>query len=214
MNDFNDFLKRLALADWHIKGVISPEVIDLLRELGIRPHLIWESVAAWSPGSLDKRQLRCHETTTHYKWFIYYHKRFRYRIWLHQYKSANERRLGYAEVPHNHRYSFASLILHGGFHHHIFNVTESGLDESGTERQMLAAGDVYTLHWDRIHKLSSLLDKTITLVVESPTVRNFSEAYDDSGSPQRFYDFAGLHPRLSQELMTLRSAPVPAVRAT
>jgi hypothetical protein len=60
------------------------------------------------------------------------------------------------------------------------------------------------LGWERVHKLSGLLEGTVTLVVESPVVRHFSEAfYEDSGQPRLFYDFTELHSRLSAEMTSL-----------
>jgi hypothetical protein len=52
--------------------------------------------------------------------------------------------------------------------------------------------------------LSSVCERTVTLVVESPVVRHFSEAfYNESGAPSRFYDFVELHSRLSRDITTL-----------
>jgi hypothetical protein len=54
-----------------------------------------------------------------------------------------------------------------------------------------------------VHKLSAVHDHTVTLVVESPVVRHFSEAfYDQTGQPSLVYDFVGLHARLSEAVAT------------
>jgi len=197
VKSFDDFLRRLELLEWSPAGYMDPALAGLLSEVAQEPRLVSEVISSWSPDDLERRQLRCHETSTHYKWFVSYHKRLRYRIWLHQYKVRAERNFGHAEVPHNHRYSLASAILQGGFVHHYFERTEQSVVELLRERRAYSQGDAYVVDWQRFHKLSDLSDNTVTLVVESPVARHYSEAfYGNSGRPSLFYDFVGLHSRL------------------
>jgi len=182
-------------------------VLAVLAEVGRQPRLVHDAVSSWSLNGLDKRQLSCHETATHYKWFLYYHKSRRFKVWLHQYKTCGERRLGYAEVPHNHRYSLASVILKGVFVHHDFKRSGGVLTESVNSRQSYGQGDAYMVAWQQIHQLSDIHDQTFTLVVESPTVRHFSEAYyTESTEPRMFYDFVGLRPRLEDSMRLMENA--------
>jgi hypothetical protein len=204
LETFHEFVRCLESLEWEPRGHFDTEVLTILAEVGGRPRLISEAVNSWTTKSLEVRQLSCHETSTHYKWFMFYHKEHHFKIWLHQYKSASERRLGHAEVPHNHRYSLASVILNGGFVHHYFDRMNDILVESTRERRRFDPGDTYMVAWQRVHRLSELSDQTITLVVESPVVRNFSEAfYAESGKPRKFYDFVGLRARLAEELDSL-----------
>jgi hypothetical protein len=204
LHRFQDFLLGLEGLDWRPPGHIDPRMLDLLAEVGRKPRLVQETVSSWNLKDLDKRQLRCHETSTHYKWFVYYHPKHHYRIWLHQYKLRGERRLGHAEVPHNHRYSLASVIMRGGFVHHSFEQMDGGLVELAHDRHHYRQGDAYSVDWKQLHRLSDLSDHTLTLVVESPIVRHFSEAfYGESSTPDLFYDFVALHKRLSDEMTCL-----------
>src|SRR5712691_7292365 len=177
LENFQDFLVQLQLLEWLPTGYIDPSVLELLTQIGHEPRLVQEVVSSWAIKNLDKRQLRSHETSTHYKWFVHYHRKLHYRIWLHQYKLRNERKVGHAEVPHNHRYSLASVIMRGGFDHQFFEQIDGELVEQVHERRSYAQGDAYTVDWQRLHKLSALSDHTVTLVVESPIVRHFSEAF-------------------------------------
>jgi hypothetical protein len=180
----------------------------LLTEIGQEPGLVNEAIKSWDGDKLDARQLKCHETTTHYKWFVHYDEELRYRVWLHQYKPLGERAAGHAAVPHNHRYSLASVILDGGFTHHFFERSEDGVTEMIQERRSYLPGDVYSVDWQQLHMLSGLRDHTLTLVVESPAARHFSEAfYGESGDPRLFYDFVELHSRLSQEIASIVDRP-------
>jgi hypothetical protein len=201
MINFDEFLHRLELLKWQPAGYMDPQVVELLNEVGRHSDLIFDAVSAWSAENLEKRQLSCHETATHYKWFVHYHDELRYKVWLHQYKPSAERAVGHAEVPHNHRYSLASVLLRGGFVHHRFEKTPAGLYELAHEQCSFSRGDTYTVDWQEFHKLSDLSDHTVTLVVESPVVRHFSEAfYGEGPAPRLFYDFVGLRTRLSREM--------------
>ncbi len=198
MKSLHHFLRQLEPLGWSPVGHLDPAVLSLLAEIGEEPRLVHAAVDSWDNANLDKRQLRCHETTTHYKWFIHYHNKLGYRVWLHQYKVLSDRRLGHAEVPHNHRYSLASVVLRGGFTHHLFERTDGGIAELARERQSFSRGDVYMISYKQLHRLSQLADHTVTLVVESPAARHYSETfYDGSAEPCVFYDFVGLHSRLS-----------------
>ncbi len=203
LRSFDKFLSRLSRLKWSPPGSIDPGLVCLLAELANERAVIGNLVESWDTEDLEKRQLRCHETSTHYKWFVYYHKHLRYRIWLHQYKDTEARQPGYAEVPHNHRYSLASVVLRGGFEHRYFARDVAGLSEIESERRFYVTGEAYALEWQKLHMLSALRDHTLTLVVESPVVRNFSEAfYDVRSQPVLFHDFVGLHPRLAEATRT------------
>lgn len=196
MQTFSDFLALLQSARWS-PGHIDGAVLELLSELGARPDLVHQEVLTWTGEEGELRGLKSHDTATHNKWFVYYHRVNHYRVWLHQYKPPLERTLGRAEIPHNHRYSLASLVLDGGFEHRLFERQDGKLSEAPARRQIFKPGDTYQVHYDEIHMLSGLCDHTLTLVVESPAVRHFSEAfYDCSGEPRRFYDFAAMYPSL------------------
>jgi len=207
LETFGQFLKRLEALEWKDVGQFDPDVLTVLAEVGRQPGLVHDAVNSWSAKGLEKRQLSCHDTATHYKWFLHFHEKQRFKVWLHQYKSASERRLGHAEVPHNHRYSLASVILSGGFVHHYFDRTGGVLKESESARHSYRAGDAYTIGWEEVHKLSDIDDRTFTLVVESRPVRHFSEAYyAASAEPVIFRDFVELHPQLAAEMRLIADA--------
>jgi hypothetical protein len=201
LKTFDDLLRGLEDLRWEPVGHIDPAVTSLLAEVGSEPALVWDLVHSWDHSSLEERQLRCHETSTHYKWFLFYHPQLRFKVWLHQYKPGHDRQTGYAEVPHNHRYSLASVLLSGGFAHHVCDRVDGGLEELTDERRSYRTGDSYSVPWQQLHKLGALADHTVTLVVETPVVRHFSEAfYGGSAEPVRFYDFIELHSRLIAEM--------------
>lgn len=206
MHSFEDFLNCLEDARWTPAGYIDDSVTKLLAELGGELEILHQEVLSWREQNLEYRGLRSHETATHYKWFVYYHKKLTYRVWLHQFKPISERAFGHAEVPHNHRYSLASLIVAGGFDHHLFCRGGPELREARKPVRSFRAGDTYAVQWNEVHKLDNLRDRTLTIVVESPIVRHYSEAfYEGTGRPRRFYDFAGMHASLCEATELLSS---------
>ena len=213
MYSFMDFLHGLEGACWQPAGYIDAAVLELLKELDGERELLHQEVLSWATGNLEYRGLTSHETATHYKWFVYYDETLAFRVWLHQYKSSGDRVLGHAEVPHNHRYSLASLVISGGFDHHVFGRGRPSFKELDEPGSPLRVGDTYALQWDEVHKLSALLDRTLTLVIESPIVRHYSEAfYAGADRPRRFYDFAGLHSSLCEATQSALADPPAAGR--
>lgn len=84
---------------------------------------------------------------------------------------------GYFDRPHNHRWSYSSLILHGSYQHSIFG-QDSGLTEDidvaslrpiMTHRQR--AGDFYTLHHTLIHSVIAE-PYTVSLIIRGPSQKN------------------------------------------
>jgi hypothetical protein len=51
------------------------------------------------------------EKTTHFKWFVAEDADRAFKVWLHEYKPASQRRTGHATVAHNHRFWFTLSLL-------------------------------------------------------------------------------------------------------
>jgi hypothetical protein len=141
-----------------------------------------------------------HETSTHFKWLVSRHERPRFTIWLHDYKPESERRHGYAEVAHDHRYDLASVILAGGY-----TAEELEANDDGSVVPVASArfdvGDVMRLGADAIHRLTAIDEGTITLMVEGEPKRHSSTAYyPDEPRVRTFLDFTGRWPELRSKL--------------
>ena len=128
------------------------------------------------------------ETSTHFKWRIYETNNKVFQLFLHEYKQKDLMRPGYAITPHNHRYWFASRIINGGFNHIKYSISEKEKDSfnpecvSISENRLFSRDDAYQLKVGEIHSLNNIDEKTITLVVQSHPIREYSEEYRlDSG---------------------------------
>jgi hypothetical protein len=140
-----------------------------------------------------------HETSTHYKWLIYRTATPCFTLWLHEYRTKAQNAVGYAQVPHNHRYDIASLILTGSYAATTWKTSNVGLAEAN--RNVFKERDVMALSHEQIHSLSAIQQGTLTLVVEGPRIKGFSLAYyPDEQEPRIIPDFATRWPNLKTRL--------------
>lgn len=92
------------------------------------------------------------------------------RVRLHLYRG------GYFDRPHNHRWSFASLILRGRYRHKIFGRDDT-FDESTDPATLVPIhervekqGDHYVLHHRSVHTVQADAD-TVSLLVRGPAAK-------------------------------------------
>jgi predicted metal-dependent enzyme (double-stranded beta helix superfamily) len=141
------------------------------------------------------------EKTTHFKWFLAADPDRRFELWLNEYKPKALRRQGHAEVAHNHRFWFTSLVLAGGFQNAVYApAADETLQETGV--LSLGAGDTFVVDPDAVHSLRALADGTVTLVVQSQPVRSFSDVYEN-GRKVRYYDLPGARRAFNDRLAAL-----------
>jgi hypothetical protein len=78
----------------------------------------------------------------------------------------------YFDRPHNHRWSYSSRILSGGYRHTIYSL-DRATDAPGTEHlvpvliRQERAGDSYTLHHSQYHSVTAD-PGTVTLIYRGP----------------------------------------------
>jgi hypothetical protein len=84
---------------------------------------------------------------------------------------------GYYDRPHNHRWTYASRILHGSYTHTLYG-TDDGLGEHIDPADLVPRmvrteqpGDTYTLHHSMIHSVVAE-PYTTSLVVRGPSVKD------------------------------------------
>lgn len=92
------------------------------------------------------------------------------RVRLHVFQA------GYFDRPHNHRWSYASMILRGQYRHYLFGDAE--LDESVDPASLKALmvrdeqpGSAYALHHTMVHAVVAE-PHTVSLVIRGPAVKN------------------------------------------
>jgi hypothetical protein len=83
---------------------------------------------------------------------------------------------GYFDRPHNHRWSYASLILRGQYRHYLFGDAEldESLDPAGLRALMVRqeeVGSAYALHHTMVHAVVAE-PFTVSLVLRGPAVKD------------------------------------------
>lgn len=103
------------------------------------------------------------------------------KIVLHSDESGIRLRLhvflpGYFDRPHNHRWSYASMILRGEYRHYLFGNT--ALDETTDPGSLTAlqvrqehVGTVYALHHTMVHAVVAE-PFTVSLVLRGPAIKD------------------------------------------
>lgn len=84
---------------------------------------------------------------------------------------------GYFDRPHNHRWTYASRILHGSYTHTLYGTDDNigdHIDPATLVPRMVRtelAGDTYVLHHSAIHSVVAQ-PHTVSLVVRGPAVKD------------------------------------------
>ncbi len=84
---------------------------------------------------------------------------------------------GYFDRPHNHRWTYSSLILKGGYKHVLYG-SDDGLDDVVDPRKLEPVmvrheeqGMTYTLHHSMIHAITAD-PYTMSLVIRGPAIKD------------------------------------------
>jgi hypothetical protein len=174
------------------------DIADLLREFEVK-HLgkLLMDFRNWDLhcGSAS----RSHETSTHYKWWLVGNESTQEVLWLHVYKRPSSMVRGYAESAHDHRYSFTSLILRGGYTNSSHQFSNGHLSKISDE--LLLQGSILHMHPAAIHSLSGIQAGTITLVFQQRPARTSSFVYRSS-ERRAIPDFAERLPLLIEALQS------------
>jgi hypothetical protein len=178
------FLVPLIERDWSCLTDSHRFLESLLENLNARRDWLRDEFKSHSCRERFSKALASREPSTHFKWLMFRDSNFRFEVWLHEYKSKELLKPGYAVVPHNHVYQFSSLILSGGFKHISYEVCRSREAESTFDalrvsgERVVSKNMIYTLTADHIHSLSEIQEGTTTLVVNSASLKPFSEEFN------------------------------------
>jgi hypothetical protein len=171
-----DWESRVAAIDWrdikHVQDEASAvltelaagdTLVDLLQRIPDRPNLAGKCEHL---RSLDKLVLFDDPTSG-------------VRLRLHLFKDR------YLDLPHNHRWTFTSLMLQGGYTHHIYGPLRA--EEAAalpdirslapTCVQLVQKGEIYTLDHTVVHALEAD-SSAATLVLRGPVMKERAVWFD------------------------------------
>jgi len=148
-------------------------------------RIIREALLHWLETSVDTDKLRAmaRETSTHYVWPLHQNNKG-YSVAINEFKDPRDIIAGHATTLHNHRYSFISFVLSGGYRQVRSNVEL--LDSNRVIRirdlseDTVTEGDTVTVNHDEFHRLRTITSRTVTLVVKCPAAKGESLSVDTS----------------------------------
>lgn len=126
---------------------------------------------------------RSRETTTHFAWCLRDRADEPYTFWLHEYKSPEDWRPGYADSVHNHRYHFCTTILRGGYQHERYTASVDPETELITSAELVRRtecppGAAGYLLANEFHRIPRAAEGTMTFLVKSREVNRWSLSFD------------------------------------
>jgi hypothetical protein len=164
---FNDLVNPLRTADWEDLDGVTAVAEPALRFLAKRPSAVGALLAqVMRDDSLSR-------LSEHYDILdkIVLHEEPQFRVRLHVFLP------GYFDRPHNHRWSYSSLILTGHYRHVVYG-QDQGLtdmvDISSLKPAMIREeqpGSFYSLHHTMIHSVIAA-PYTVSLVIRGPSMKN------------------------------------------
>lgn len=147
--------------------------------------------------------LASREVATHYKWFLGADHGGAWTVWLHQYKGGPQITPQYANIPHNHRYSFVSLILLGGYDNVLYDIRARGTTAHMCDQRTLRAGQTLSLDHREVHSLTKIIPGTVTLFVQGRIQKDSSLSFGPDGAVQRHPSLESVFDQLRVDLQHL-----------
>jgi hypothetical protein len=161
------------------------ELMELVTEwrCGMEVSLIRHAIYDWLKESafLDQLRTAARETATHYVWPLYVASNG-HGLTINEFKDPRYMMNGYANIIHNYRYSFASLILSGGYRQIRSNVEMIEPGQAASIHELgqddVIEGSMLPVNYDVFHRLTKIRERTVTLLVKCPPAREHSLSVD------------------------------------
>ncbi len=184
MNQGNDIRAFFARID-HLAGHDLDELIGPLTWIygGKGANAARQQFADWLSREADLRSLKTatRETPTHFIWPLY-QSPAGFSVVINEYKDPLHMGDGYAKTIHDHRYSFASVVLRGGYTHCRSTLTFANHGELAgvvdAQPDSVSEGGITLVGHQSFHRLTAIMDHTVTLLVKSPPVKAYSTSAD------------------------------------
>lgn len=172
-----------------INNIAPPADEDLLKEMmttwsgHTTTRAIRESLRQWlvTTADLDRLRVTARETSTHYVWPLVANANG-YSLVINEFKHPQEMMAGYAKTLHDHRYSFVSLLLSGGYTQVRSDIEMLGTGQayriSDLSRDILTESDIVAINHAEFHRLVTISERTVTLVARCPAVKGESLSVD------------------------------------
>ena len=165
----DDLFKPLMAVDWSSLEAVGPTTEKILRTLAADRSALSQLVAdlEQNPALLSM----CEHYDLLDKLVLFGHPESGFRLRLHLFLP------GHFDRPHNHRWTYSSLLLRGGYRHTLYGedtALSADIDVRTLQPVMVheqRAGDFYTLSHRMIHSVIAE-PYTVSLIVRGPSVKD------------------------------------------
>lgn len=158
-------LSAFSSLPWQDLPAAAPKLESLLRELSADKATLRALVRA----SRDDSALfpLCETYDILFKLVIFHDRVSDVRVRLHLFRD------GYFDRPHNHRFTYGSLLLSGEYRHLIYGrdteiASKNFLASEALQARVERTGNFYMLHHSVVHSVTAS-PKTISLVARGPS---------------------------------------------
>lgn len=168
MDEMDQLVEELCWIDWNDIDEVEDACSEVLRELATTPDIVRARLA-----SLPNRP-ELLEMCEHYdildKIVLFSDDNPGVRVRLHVFLP------GYFDRPHNHRWSYASRIVHGQYRHYLFGNAELDALVEPDKLPVLQVreepvGASYALHHSMVHAVVAE-PFSVSLVIRGPAVKD------------------------------------------
>lgn len=167
------------------QGADPENAFTLLRNLASSsdPVTITREIGQWLAlsGRREEVALSARETSTHYVWPLHT-TTAGFQTTLNEFKQLTDTSQGYATTVHDHRYSFASLMLAGSYQQVRLAVEIAAQDRVANVRELgydfLEVGQVVFVDHQDFHLLRQIQNGTLTLLIKCPPSKEQSTSID------------------------------------
>jgi len=162
--DLRTILEALDALDWSNTSRVADGCASALREIALRPELI---LGRMGEVAGDARVRSLCESYDILDKVVLWDSLTGFRLRLHVFRS------GYFDRPHNHRWSYTSRILVGGYRHVLYGTPERSFSLDDLRPSLVreeAQGSCYTLDHRMVHAIEAAASPTISLVLRGPSV--------------------------------------------
>ncbi|RGC68148.1 hypothetical protein C5N14_14615 [Micromonospora sp. MW-13] len=171
-----DWERRIAGIDWGDAERVHPEASAVLTELAAGGALaeLLEQVP-------DRPDLaaRCEHLRSLDKLVLFDDPASGVRLRLHLFKDR------YLDLPHNHRWTFTSLMLRGGYTQYLYGPWHDEVapppDLKPTCVQVVQPGEIYTLDHTVVHSLAAD-SSAVTVILRGPVMKERAVWFDRTTS--------------------------------
>jgi hypothetical protein len=178
-------LPAVPYLDWQSFNGIQEQACQFLQQLAFNPVLMRQLVMRAASDS--RLRSLCERTESFDKLVLFEDPQSGCRLRLHRFDHT------FIDTPHNHRYSFVSLILNGSYVQTIFGSGKELRRRAALEMGPLAptfrtihkTGDVYSLHNSLVHTVTDIEEGTYSLLLRGPKEKIKGDYFktDGEGNP-------------------------------